>query len=133
MEHYNVFGDNDEQKQESRRKVGKQMTNIVYPNKIDCTCGKWREFKYPCRHACGYYRIKVKLSFFKMCDQQVHYYHQYEAMKVLYKDNIWPVVTENLVPDGKTKPPEVKTSKGRPRTKQFWRHNRFVNHEDSTI
>ena len=76
---------------------------------------------------------KGEVVIFEMCDQQVHYYHRYRAMKELYKDNVYTVITENLIHDGKTKPPEVKTAKGRPRTKRFQRQSKFVNHEDSTI
>ena len=43
-ENYNIFQDVKEQTAEQQRKVGKAATNIVYPEKKDCTCRKWKEF-----------------------------------------------------------------------------------------
>ena len=57
--------------------------------------------------------------FLDMLNNHVHYYHLYAAMIELYKHNVWPVVTENLVHNGVTNPPFVKTAKGRPRVKRI--------------
>ena len=79
-EHYNVFQEDEEQTDEQQRKVGKPTTNIVYPEKKDCTCGKWKEFLYPCRHACRYFKIILKYSFSKLMEHHVHYYYRYGSM-----------------------------------------------------
>ena len=33
--------------------VTKMTRNIVIPEQETCTCGKWQEYKYPCRHGCA--------------------------------------------------------------------------------
>ena len=58
MENYNLHGkEEDLQEGSNTLDVGETKTNLLNPIKKSCTCGKWQEFKYPCRHAIGYYRL----------------------------------------------------------------------------
>ena len=47
-------------------------TNVLNIPEKTCTCGRWKEFKYPCRHAVGYIRKWEDMSFPDILDQHVH-------------------------------------------------------------
>ena len=52
---YNKFGEEELEEGSDPVDVGKTTTNLVNPDMKNCTCGKWQEFWYPCRHAVGYF------------------------------------------------------------------------------
>ena len=70
-----------------------------------CFCGRWQEYKYPCRHAIVYFRKGEDMSFPDILQQHVHEYYRNKSMQQIYEYNIFPVVQDQIRYDGETNPP----------------------------
>ena len=99
--------------------------NIV-PWQGFCTCGRWQENRFPCRHAVAYFRHWEKMSFEDIVSTKTHYYYSFKALKKLYEPCIAPVVTDLLINDNKTKPPPCeKRRAGRPQKKRLRARSKY--------
>ena len=56
-------------------------TNVLTIQEKTCSCGRWQEFKYPCRHAMAYFRKWEDMSFPDILDQHVHDYYKNKSMQ----------------------------------------------------
>jgi len=73
----------------------RKTRNVLHPSKKWCTCGKWQDMKFPCRHAMTYF-IKWKgYQLNKILQEEVHYYFRYKALQVLYERNVCPKKLKN--------------------------------------
>ena len=89
------------------------------PQQQHCTCGKWQEHRYPCRHGMAYFRKWEEREFKWILDNKVHFFYKYECLQALYKPNLVPVITESIRYDGVTLPPQPERSTGHPKTKRI--------------
>ena len=114
--------------------IMKSRQHLVLPKKASCTCGKWQDMKFPCRHGVGYFRLWEDLSLQMIEDKYVHYYSQYKALQKLYKPNICPVSSDTIKFDEVTKPPTAASrSSGRPKKKRIRNRSKFVDPKNSNI
>ena len=113
--------------------INAKQQNIVKPRQQYCTCGKWQEHRYPCRHGMAYFWKWEEQEFKWVLDNKVHYFYKYECLQALYKPNLLPVITESIRYDGITLPPIPERTTGRPKTKRIRRQSLFVDPSDSTI
>ena len=67
-------------------------TNVLMIEEKTCCCGRWQEYKYPCRRAMTYFRKWVDMSFPDILQQHVHDYYRNKSMQQIYGYNIFPVV-----------------------------------------
>ena len=79
-------------------------TNVLTIQEKTCSCGRWQEFKYPCRHAMAYLRKWEDMSFPDILDQHVHDYYKNKSMQQIYEYNVFPVVQDQIRYDGETNP-----------------------------
>ena len=56
-------------------------TNVLTIPEKTCSCGRWQEFKYPCRHAVAYFRKWEDMSFTDILDQHVHDSYRNKSMQ----------------------------------------------------
>jgi hypothetical protein len=116
------------------RPGGEQSIHIVKPDLQWCTCGRWQDYLYACRHACAVYRKWYEKDFEYVLQNLVHPYYTFEYVQKLYKSNIYPVCVDNINYDGTTKPPVVRGRQpGRPRTKRIRRRSEFLAEDDSPV
>ena len=54
-------------------------TNVLTIQEKTCSCGRWQEYKYPCRHAIPYFRKWEDMSFPDILQQHVHEYYRNKA------------------------------------------------------
>ena len=106
----------DQQQPESTTQIQQQLravppppgpvrvkTNVLNIQEKTCSCGRWQEYKYPCRHAIAYFRKWEDLSF----QQHVHDYYRNKSMQQIYEHTIFPVVQDQIRYDGQTHPPTL--------------------------
>ena len=55
-------------------------TNFVTIQLKMCSCGRWHEYKYPCRHAVAYFRKWEDMPFPDICQEHVHDYYRNKSM-----------------------------------------------------
>ena len=114
--------------------IMKSRQHLVLPKEASCTCGKWQDLKFPCRHGIAYYRLWEELSLQTIEDEHVHYYYRYKALQKLYEPNICPVSSDTIRFDEVTKPPKVNSrSSGRPRARRIRNRSKFVDPSTSNI
>ena len=60
-EYYNRFVQEDDDRETETNPltvkplIQKKTKNVLYPGTKWCTCGKWQDMKFPCRHAMAYF------------------------------------------------------------------------------
>ena len=116
-----------------RIRVGAGITHVVTPRDQHCTCGKWQDVQYPCRHALSYFRIHMDKTLKWVMNNQVGDIHRYKTLQKLYKPNMRPVVVDTLRYDGITEPPLARRSAGRPKQQRFRRRSEHADPESSAI
>ena len=94
---------------------------VVQPGIKECSCGKWQEHQYPCRHALAYFRLWEERAFSWILENEVNDLWRYKTLKRLYGPNLFPVVMSSVRGDGETQPPRVRRSAGRPRRRRLRR------------
>ena len=82
-------------------------TNVLTIPEKTCSCGRWQESKYPCRHAVAYLRIWEDMSCPAIFDQHVHDYYKNKSMQQIYEYNVFPVVQDQIRYDGETNPQQL--------------------------
>ena len=82
-------------------------TNVLAIPKKTCSCSRWQEFKFPCRHAVAYLRKWEDMSFPAILDQHVHDYYKNKSMQQIYEYNVFPVVQDQIRYNGETNSPSV--------------------------
>ena len=107
--------------------------HLVKPNEEWCSCGKWQDYKYPCRHALCYFKMMEENILQTVVDKYTHNFYKYVNVHNLYKKNIRPVIIDHLRYDEKTEPPSVYVPTGRPRKKRMRSKSRFIEKKNSTI
>ena len=109
-------------------------THIVNVPNRTCTCGKWQEYDYPCVDAFAYFRLYEERSYEYIIDKHVGKFYRYETQHQLLAFSITPVVVDNLVKDGVTKPPATgeKRQAGRPKKTRIRSRSKFKS-EDSPV
>ena len=60
-------------------------TNILTIQEKTCSCGRWHEYEYPCRHAIAYFRKWEHMSFLDILQQHVHEYYRNKRMQQIYE------------------------------------------------
>ena len=60
-------------------------TNVLTIQEKTCSCGKWQEYEYPCRHAVAYFRKWAYMSFPDILQQHVHDYCRNKSMQQIYR------------------------------------------------
>ena len=101
--------------------------HIVQVEQEHCSCGLWQEHLIPCIHAIAYFRSVKELTLQQIIEANVSKLYYYESLQELYKDNFYPVVVDNLVPDKVTELPtnQNKRQAGRPVTKRLRKRCKF--------
>ena len=79
-------------------------TNVLTVPEKTCSCSRWQEFKYPCRHAVAYFRKWEDMSFPALLENHVHDYYKNKNMQQIYEYNVFPVVQDQIRYDGQTNP-----------------------------
>ena len=82
-------------------------TNVLTIQEKTCSCGRWQEFKYPCRHDVAYFRKWEHVSFPDILDQHVHDYYKNKSMQQIYECNVFPVVQDQIRYNGETNPHQL--------------------------
>ena len=82
-------------------------TNVLHIQEKTCSCGRWQEYKYPCRHAIAYIRKWEDMSFPDILKQHMHDYYRNKSMQQIYEHTIFPVVQDQIRYDGQTHPPTL--------------------------
>ena len=80
---------------------------LVKPDDNWCSCGIWQDNMYPCRHACAYFKRTLKVDYELMVSVYVSELYKYGSLQELYKNNIRPVMTDNIKKDKETRPPDI--------------------------
>ena len=109
------------------------IVNILRPDQKRCSCGKWQDFKIPCRHAIAYFCKEHLMSVESLGEIEVHWLYKYWSLHALYKKNISPVIVDHLRKDGQTLPPKVHVPTGRPKKKRIRNRSEFGDPSESTI
>ena len=108
--------------------------NIVKPKQEWCSCGKWQDHKFPCRHAMSFFKtIEANLPFQSIIDKYSHDFYKYESLHNLYKRNVSPVIIDHLRYDKIIQPPHIYIPTGRPRKKRMRARSKFIDKSKSTI
>ena len=84
-------------------------TNVLAIEEKTCSCGKWQEYKYPCRHAMAYFREWENMSFLDVLQVHVQDYYKDKSMQQIYACNIFPIVQDQIRYKSKTNPPTLGT------------------------
>ena len=85
-----------------------------------CTCGKFQEYKYPCKHACTVLHQMKSMTLRQVMESNyVHDLYRKSSLQELWKDCVRPPGIQFLDPDNETKPPKVVIGTGRPATKRI--------------
>ena len=79
-------------------------TTVLNIQEKTCSCGRWQEYKYPCRHSIAYFRKWEDVSFPDILQQHVHDYYRNKSMEQIYEHSIFPVVQDQIRYDGQTHP-----------------------------
>ena len=79
-------------------------TNVLNIQEERYSCGRWQEYKYPCRHAIAYFRKWEDMSFPDILQQHVHDYYRNKSMQQVYEHTIFCVVQDQIRYDGQTHP-----------------------------
>ena len=111
----------------------KSIHHVVSPDTSCCTCGKWQDDKYPCRHAVAYFRRWMEQDMSWILEKKVNYYYKFRSLHDLYKKNIFPVILDEIRYDKKSKPPPIRVSTGRPKKKRCRRQSQFIDSAESPI
>ena len=74
----------------------RMRTNVVTIQEKTCSCGRWQEYKYPCRPAMAYFRKWEDMSFMDFLQQHVHDYYRNKSMQQIYGYNIFPAVQDQI-------------------------------------
>jgi len=67
-----------------------------------CSCDRWQEHLYPCRHAIACLRQWGNKQFFEIPEEDVHPYYKYDSLNMIYQRSIRPVSSDYLEHDGET-------------------------------
>lgn len=92
------------------------QVHVINLVKKTCTCGKWQEYMAPCIDLVAYLRRVENRDLEFIIQNYVHKLHTYEYEKKIGKNNIYPVIVGNLIPDKQSKPPvggNLKRTSGR--------------------
>ena len=108
---------NDEEPQSEEIPQG--PAQVVSPVIKECSCGKWQEHQYPCRHALAWFRLWQERNFQWILDNEVADIWRFKTLKQLYQPNLFPVVMDSVRADGVTLPPNVRRPAGRPKRKRL--------------
>ena len=109
-------------------------TNVLTIQEKTCSCGRWQEFKYPCRHVMAYFRKWEDMSFPDILHKQVHEYYKNRSMQQIYEYNVFPVVQDQIRYDGETNLPMVGARQsGCPKTKCLQKWSHFIDPDESAI
>ena len=92
---------------------------IVSPTTRECSCGKWQEYLYPCRHAIAWFRKWRDLNLDWILDHEVDDLWRFKNLKALYLPNLYPVIWSTLRCDEVTLPPLIRKQSGRPKKKRI--------------
>ena len=111
----------------------KTIHHSVFPETKCCSCGKWQDNKYPCRHAVTYFRKWLEKDLGWILRYEVHYYYKYKSLQELYKRNIFPVIVDQIRYDNESKPPPVRVAAGRPKKKRYRNRTKFIDQSESPI
>ena len=107
-------------------------THILRPGRRWCSCGMWQEYRYPCVHACAFFRKWVECDLQYVLQSEVDDCYTYSSVHGLFTRNIVPVVLDCLSYDGETKPPlALHKTAGRPKKKRM--RNRSELLEESRV
>ena len=110
----------DENKVVLEVNTGNVRHHTLVPWKEYCSCGRWQEYRFPCRHAMAFYRHLEEKSFEEIVSTKTHYYYTYGSLQKVYAHSVCPVVTEMLISDNETRPPLCEKRKsGRPQKKRL--------------
>ena len=71
-------------------------TNVLTIQEKTCSCGRWQEYKYPCRNSMAYFRKWEDMSFLDILQQHVHDYYRNKSMQQIYGYNIFPLVQDQI-------------------------------------
>jgi hypothetical protein len=63
---------------------GQQSTHILRPGRHWCSCGIWQEYRYPCVHACAYFRKWVESDLQNVLQSEVNDYYLYSSAHGLF-------------------------------------------------
>ena len=61
-----------------------------------CSCGRWQEYKYPCRYAMAYFKKGEDMSYPDILHLHVHDYYKNKSMQQIYGCVIFPVVQDQI-------------------------------------
>ena len=87
--------------------LARVKTNVLAIKEKTCWCGRWQEYKYPCRHAMAYFRKWEDMSFPDILQVHVHDYYKNKSMQQKYGCHIFPVVQNQIRYNGETNPPTL--------------------------
>ncbi len=95
----------------------RRSSHIVNSIMKTCSCGEWQDNDFPCIHAVSYYRNHCNYSAQQIVEETTSYLYTYVYLRKLYKDNIHPVIIDNLTRDYVTRPANriARRSPGRPK------------------
>lgn len=111
-----------------------RIISLVRPNEEWCSCGKWQDFKYPCRHALAYINhTDPYLPFEIVVLKYTHDYYKAKSLHGLYSKNIVPVIMDHIRFDGETEPPTILKQTGHPCKKRKRFRSRYISPQESTI
>ena len=120
-------GDNDIATGPPALLTGQRRTHVLKPDRHWCSCGMWQEYRYPCVHACAYFRMWKDCELEDVLQSEVDDYYSFSTLHGLYERNIVPVVMDSIIFDGKTKPPRaLHQTTGRPRVKRIRRRSELA-------
>ena len=58
--------------------------HLVKPNGKWCSCGKWQDYKFPCRHALFYFKVIKENILQTVEDEYTHDFYKYKSIHNLY-------------------------------------------------
>ena len=96
-------------------------SQVVQPGIKECSCGKWQEHQYPCRHALAWFRLWQGRNLQWVLDNEVDDLWKFKTLKKLYEPNLFPVVMDSIRGDEITLPPNIKRPAGRPQRRRLRR------------
>ena len=112
------------------------VSHIVDLKKKKCSCGKWQDHKYPCKHLFAVFRKwKPSMKVYKdIIDEECHFFYKVGIHQRIWEFNFYPVVSDNIGLDGTTNPPPVpKRTAGRPKELRFRKRSKCTDPQDSVI
>ena len=92
-----------------------------------------QEHGYPCVHGVAYYRKWEEWSFQDIATRKVSKLYQYRSLQGLYTPNVMPTIMDGLKYDGKTWPPPLKRTTGRPKVARIRERSKFCDPMQSII